>query len=119
MFVVHQDGNFCVNLKSVSYGIDWDDNTKKELRDIHNRMYSKAYNYGSTDNCLRAIKREQDNFTSSHKSPKVLQIYVNDNLFATYKNVENGLAVYKEILEGLKNNNTLIDLSQNKFNPRE
>lgn len=111
MFVVNQDGDLCEILKRVSYEIDWDNKTKKELKDIYSRMYKKAYNYGSTDNCLQAIKREQDSYIFYHNPLKVLRLYVNDTCFGLYKNIEAGRAIFNRIKEGIKNNESLIDLS--------
>ena len=111
MFIVNQDNNLCIELKKVRYIIDWDNKVKKELEDIYNRMYPKAYNYGSTDNCLREIKREQDNYIMYHNPKKVLRIYANDELFATYKDIDVGIMMFDKIKEGIGKGDLLMDLS--------
>lgn len=114
MFIVNQNGNICVNVEKIHYTIDYDDEINKELMDIYSRIKAKEYNYGSEAKCLAAIKYMQDSFILQVKPNKFVKIYVNDNLFAKYQNIENGINIFNNIKQSIINGVLLVDLSNDK-----
>ena len=114
MFIVNQNGNICVNLEKIHYTIDYDDDINKELTDIYSRIKAKEYQYGSESKCLAAIKDMQDSYIIKVNPNKFVKIYVNDNLFAKYQNIENGINIFNNIKQSIINGVLLVDLSDDK-----
>lgn len=119
IFIVNQNRNKCERLEKVTYDLNYDDKTLDALEEIYNRIYPKRYNWGSTENCLRGIKKEQDRYLTYNKCKKIFRIYVNGNLFAVYNDVIKGSKVFDEILEEIKANSNIFDLSEKKYEEGE
>lgn len=113
MFIRSQDGNCCIKLESVKIRQEYDDDTEKELQNIYDRMSAYAYNYGSTDNCLKAIEKEQQNYIKNNDIKAVTKIIVNiNNIFGVYKSEDAGKRVYGHIMNALKCEDAFFDMSK-------
>lgn len=115
IFIVNQDGDRCEKVDKLWYELNYDDETLGALKEINDRLYAKVYNWGSTENCLNAIKREQSEYLTYNKCKKIIRIYVNGNQFAIFKDMFRGMKVFDEILDCLKENGNLFNLSEKKY----
>ena len=115
IFIVNQDGDSCVKVDKLRYELNYDDETLEVLKEINDRLYAKVYNWGSTESCLNGIKREQSEYLTYNKCKKIMRIYVNGNCFAIFKDVVIGFKVFDEILNCLKENGNLFNLSEKKY----
>lgn len=109
MYVVNQDGNLCVKANSIEWLPEWDSEVKAVLKEICDRKYPRAYNYGTTEKCLAAIKAEQNEYTKD--KVKGCAIYVNDKLFGFYINQSDGVDIFKSMIKCLSDNVKVYDLS--------
>lgn len=112
MFIVNQDGDLCVEVQKVGYVIEYSDKVKIKLDEIYKRRMNNRYYHGSTENCEREIKREQEYYIRDNKIEKEFQIYVNGTRFAIFENHDNGIIMFKFIIESLSNGAKLVNLSK-------
>lgn len=112
MFILNQDGDLCLEVSRVSYSLEYSDNIKLSLNEIYNRKMNNRYYHGSTENCEREIKREQEYYIRDNKIEKEFQIYVNGTRFAIFEDHDIGNKVFRFIIESLGNKTELVDLSK-------
>jgi len=115
MYIVNQNGDRCENVDKLRYELNYDNKTLDALKKINDKLYAKVYNWGSVENCLNAIKKAQSEYLIYNKCKKIMRIYVNENQFAIFKDVFKGLEVFDIILDCLKANDTLFNLSEKKY----
>lgn len=111
MFIVNQSENQIEKIKQIYYKIDYDDETKMKLEKIYDNMICKSYNYGSTEDCLKQIKKTQDDYINRNDCKKIFHLYVNENKFASYKDISEGKEIFRQIITAIANNENLFDLS--------
>ena len=109
MFIVNQSNNICVEVQSILINISYPDAVLYEASTKKLSIMSNSYNYGSTSNAELAADKVVKDYLQ-YKS-KIYNIYVNDSIFATYDTEEKGKYVFNKITEGLRNKETLLDLS--------
>ena len=112
MFITNQDGDTCDHINKVFYYIDYDAETKAELRDIKTKTLNASYHFGSTQRAEQVAKQRQEEYLVQHKCEKILYLLINGNLFAKYEDVEDGKKVFQHILNSLECDRTLVDLSK-------
>lgn len=112
MFILNQGGNLCLEVQKVGYVIEYSDKVKIELDGIYKRRMNNRYYHGSTENCEREIKREQEYYIRDNKIEKEFQIYVNGTRFAIFEDHDIGNKVFRFIIESLGNKTELVDLSK-------
>ncbi len=109
MYIINQANNEIAELKSVKIYSCYSAEVQKELSEIFDRMIIKAYSYGTTENCKRAIKKEQEEYVT--KKPKEYKISVNGNDFATYTTETKARHEFNEIKDSIREGKTIHILS--------
>lgn len=112
MFIKSQDGNICSKIESVKIYQEYDEDTEKELQKIYDRISAKAYNYGSTDNYLKAIEKEKEKFIKNNNVKMITKIKVNGIIFGVYKSEDTGKRIYDCIIDALKCENVFFNMSE-------
>ena len=112
MFIVNQSGDVCKKVKTIHYTLEYDEETSKYLRDIYSSRINKAYNYGSTENCLRVIRETQENFIKNNNCKQILVIHVNGTKFAEYKDINKGKEIFEKMIAELSSAEKLFRLDQ-------
>ena len=112
MFIVNQSGDVCKKVKTIRYVLKYDQETLNHLNDIHSSRMRKVYNYGSTENCLKAIKQAQENFIINNNCKQIMVIYVNGTQFAEYKDINKGKEVFEKMIAELSSTEKLFRLDQ-------
>lgn len=112
MFIVNQDGDTCEHINKVFYYIDYDAETKAELRDIKTKTLNASYHFGSTQRAEQVAKQRQTEYLEKYKCEKVLYLVVNGNEFAKYYDIEDGKKVFNYILNSIEHDRTLVDLNK-------
>lgn len=110
MFIVNQSGDACKKAKTIHYTLEYNEETSKYLHDIYSSRISKAYNYGSTENCLKAIREEQEKFIKYNNCKQILVIHVNGTRFAAYEDINKGKEVFEKMIAELSSAEKLFRL---------
>lgn len=108
MYIVNQSNNEIVKIESIKMYSCYNDEIQRELLEIYNRMIVKAYNYGSTENCNKAIKETQERHLIN--KPKEYRISVNNNDFAVYKNKLKAEIIFNDIQTAIGRNENIYKL---------
>jgi phosphoribosylanthranilate isomerase len=83
MKIVNQNNTKIVELNTIQIYSRYPEEIQIYLNEIYDRRIVKAYNYGSTENCKKAIKEKQEKYLIGKK--KEYMIVVNGDEFAIYK----------------------------------
>lgn len=110
MFLVSKDGDSVIEVNRVELSFEYDKETQKEADEIYDRIMSKCYNYGSTQNAKNAASMRVRDFLYDKKP--ICRILVNNTVYYGNYDETQGKIVFEKILNSLKSGERFFDMRE-------